>query len=296
MDTTERRNTLMAAFWLLLSGIFFTATGIAVKKLGQSLHAFEISFFRVMVSMVVITPFLIRAGRSAGGIRTQVPWLQLCRGIAGSLAMLAGFYAIVYLPLADAQAVSFSRTLFVVPLAALILSEKVGPRRWLAVLVGFMGVIIMLRPGAGFDFSIGMAAALAHAFLVAVATILVSLVSRYDRPVTLMFYTNIVGLVVTGVPSFYVWQTPTDLQWAWLLFMGLCATAAHNCFIRGYALGEASAIAPVDYMRLFWAAIAGYFVFGTLPDLYGIIGAVVITLTTLYIIRREAALGHKVTS
>lgn len=293
MEEQAPRQTLIAAFWLLLSGIFFTGTGVAVKMLGQSLHAFEISFFRVVVSMLVITPFLIRAGRSAGGVRTQVPWLQVCRGIAGSTAMLAGFYAIVHLPLADAQALSFSRTLFVVPLAALILSETVGVRRWMAVLVGFMGVIIMLRPGQGIELSVGMAAALAHAFLVAIATILVSLVSRYDRPVTLMFYTNIVGLVVTGIPTLYVWQMPTDMQWVWLLVMGVFATAAHNCFIRAYALGEASAIAPVDYMRLFWAAIAGYLVFDTLPDLYGIIGAAVISLTTLYIVRREASLGRK---
>lgn len=294
MQAVSQRQTLTAALWLLLSGIFFTATSIAVKMLGQSLHAFEIAFFRMVVSMLVILPFLIRAGGSAGGIKTEVPLLQFCRGVTGSLAMLAGFYAIVHLPLADAQAISFSRTLFVVPLAALILFEKVGPRRWLAVLFGFLGVMIILRPGQGFEFSLGTGAALAHAFLVAIATIMVSLVSRYDRPVTLMFYSNIVGLVVTGIPTAYVWQMPTLEQWGWLLIMGLFAAAAHNCFIRAYAQGEASAIAPIDYLRLFWAALAGYFLFDTIPDRYAIIGAAVITATTLYIIRREAQLGHKV--
>jgi drug/metabolite transporter (DMT)-like permease len=134
-------------------------------------------------------------------------------------------------------------------------------------------------------------AALGHAFLVALATILVSIASRYDGPVTLMFYTNTVSIALISIPTFFVWQTPT-LTEAWMLLaMGLLATVSHNCFIRAFALGEASVIAPVDYSRLVFAAIAGWLIFATVPDAYTILGALIIVGSSFYILRREAFLA-----
>lgn len=275
----------------------FTFTGVLVKTLGQTLHPFEISFFRGLVALAVILPILARTGGLRAGMRTQIPLLQLTRGVVGSLAMFLGFYAIVALPLADAQAISFSRNLFLVPLAAFVLSEVVGLRRALAAAVGFVGVLIMLRPGvdmgagdAGLYLSAGAAAALGHAFLVALATVLVNIASRYDGPVTLMFYTNIVTVSLIAIPTFFVWQTPTMNEFLMLIAMGVLATASHNCFIRAFAIGEASAIAPVDYSRLIFAALAGWLVFSTVPDRFTIIGALIIVASSFYIVRREAGL------
>jgi drug/metabolite transporter (DMT)-like permease len=285
-----------AALWLLASATLFTFTNILVKTLGQTLHPFEISFFRAAVALAVILPIFWRMGGLRAGMATQIPLLQLTRGVVGSLAMFLGFYAIVALPLAEAQAISFSRNLFLVPLAAIILSEAVGLRRALAAGVGFIGVLIMLRPGMdvgslGLALSIGALAALGHAFLVALATILVSIASRYDGPVTLMFYTNTVSIALISIPTFFVWQTPT-LTEAWMLLaMGLLATVSHNCFIRAFALGEASVIAPVDYSRLVFAAIAGWLIFATVPDAYTILGALIIVGSSFYILRREAFLA-----
>ena len=275
----------------------FTFTGVLVKTLGQTLHPFEISFFRGLVALAVILPIFARTGGLRAGMRTQIPLLQLTRGVVGSLAMFLGFYAIVALPLADAQAISFSRNLFLVPLAAFVLSEVVGLRRALAAAVGFVGVLIMLRPGvdmgsgdAGLYLSAGAAAALGHAFLVALATVLVNIASRYDGPVTLMFYTNIVTVSLIAIPTFFVWQTPTMNEFLMLIAMGVLATASHNCFIRAFAIGEASAIAPVDYSRLIFAALAGWLVFSTVPDRFTIIGALIIVASSFYIVRREAGL------
>ena len=168
----------------------FTFTGVLVKTLGETLHPFEISLFRGLVALAVILPIFARTGGISAGMKTQIPLLQMTRGVVGSLAMFLGFYAIVALPLADAQAISFSRNLFLVPLAAFILAEGVGPRRAFAAAVGFVGVLIMLRPGmgsgmvqaggeaAGMVLSLGAAAALGHAFLVALATVLVNIASR----------------------------------------------------------------------------------------------------------------------
>lgn len=298
-DTTEQntagapRDNRLGALWLLASAVLFTGTSILVKILGQSLHPFEISFFRAMVGLVLLMPLFYRSGGIRAGIATHVPALQFLRGVVGSVAMFCGFYAIVHLPLADAQAISFSRNLFIVPLAAMILSEVIGLRRSLAAAVGFVGVLIMLRPGSDLMFSIPALTALSHAVLVALATILVSIVSRYDRPVTLMFYTNVVGALLIAVPTIFVWQMPTGREFVLLLLMGVLAMAAHNCFIRAFAIGEASAIAPVDYSRLVLAAIAGFMLFGSVPDGYTIIGAAIIVAASLYIVRREAQLQRQ---
>ena len=287
-----------AALWLLASATLFTFTGVLVKWLGQTLHPFEISFFRALVALAVILPILARTGGLLAGIKTQIPLLQLTRGVVGSVAMFLGFYAIVALPLAEAQAISFSRNLFLVPLAAFFLSEVIGVRRAVAAGVGFIGVIIMLRPGMGENslglvLSLGAMAALGHAFLVALATVLVNIASRYDGPVTLMFYTNTVSLSLIAVPTYFVWQTPTWTELAMLVAMGVLATISHNCFIRAFALGEASAIAPVDYSRLVFAALAGWVIFADVPDVYTILGASIIVASSFYIIRREAQASKK---
>ena len=288
-------NNRQAILWLLASAVMFTFTGVLVKTLGETLHPFEISLFRGLVALAVILPIFARTGGIAAGMKTQIPLLQMTRGVVGSLAMFLGFYAIVALPLADAQAISFSRNLFLVPLAALILAEAVGPRRAMAAAVGFIGVLIMLRPGlgagdAGLVLSLGAAAALGHAFLVALATVLVNIASRYDGSVTLMFYTNIVSVTLIAIPTFFVWQTPNMSELMMLVAMGVLATASHNCFIRAFAMGEASVIAPVDYSRLIFAALAGWLVFASVPDIYTIIGASIIVASSFYIVRREAGL------
>ena len=285
-----------AAMWLLASASLFTFTGVLVKWLGQTLHPFEISFFRALVALTVILPIFARTGGLMAGIRTKIPLLQLTRGVVGSVAMFLGFYAIVALPLAEAQAISFSRNLFLVPLAAFILSEVIGLRRALAAGIGFVGVVIMLRPGMGDNslglvLSVGAMAALGHAFLVALATVLVNIASRYDGPTTLMFYTNTVSLALIAIPTYFVWQTPSWPEFFMLVAMGLLATISHNCFIRAFALGEASAIAPVDYSRLVFAALAGWFVFGSIPDAYTIFGAAIIVGSSFYIVRREAQMA-----
>ena len=292
-DARRPVDNRRAAMWLLASASLFTFTGVLVKWLGQTLHPFEISFFRALVALTVILPIFARTGGLMAGIKTKIPLLQLTRGVVGSVAMFLGFYAIVALPLAEAQAISFSRNLFLVPLAAFILSEVIGVRRALAAAIGFVGVIIMLRPGMGENslglvLSVGALAALGHAFLVALATVLVNIASRYDGPITLMFYTNTVSLALIAIPTYFVWQTPSWPEFFMLVAMGLLATISHNCFIRAFALGEASAIAPVDYSRLVFAAIAGWLVFGSIPDIYTILGAAIIVGSSFYIVRREA--------
>jgi len=278
---------VQGALWLLLSAALFVVMAVLVKYLGQRLDAFQISFFRQLFQIIVILPFLIRAGGAeGGGIRTKVLPLQLLRGLVGSSAMICGFYAFAHLPLADAQALNFSRTLFLVPLAAIMLGEVIGRRRVIAALVGFGGVLLMLRPTGAVEPAALIA--ILGAVLVALATVLVKIASRYDQPITLMFYTGVGGLAVTSVPAYLVWLEPSWMELLLLAIMGSAGAASHNCFIRGYRIGEATVIAPFEYARLIFLAIAGVVIFGNVPTIWTLIGAAIIIGAALYIVRREA--------
>ncbi|MBL4864411.1 MAG: DMT family transporter [Rhodobiaceae bacterium] len=282
---------VQGALWLLTSAVLFTAMQAMAKYLGQRLDPFQVALARAFIGLVVIVPFLLRAGFGEGGIATKVFPLQLLRGVVGTLAMFCGFYAVTYLPLADALSLNFARGLFLVPLAILILKETVGVRRIVAMSVGFLGVVIMLRPTGDID-PVAFVA-LVGAALVAFATVLVKIVSRYDSPVTLMFYTCVVGTLVSIVPAAINWVPPTLNEYMLLALMGAIGATAHNCFIRGYAVGETTAIAPFEYSALIFAALAGFFIFSDLPDGYTILGAAVIVGASLYIVRREAQVARE---
>jgi len=228
----------------------------------------------------------MKAGLSKGGIKTKIPLLQITRGAVSAIGIILGFYAIVNMPLADAQAIRFSSSLFVVPLAAIFLHEKVGLKRTLATLFGFLGVIVMLNPTG--DYNIASLSALGAAFAFAIAAIFVKVVSKYDEPVTLMFYSNIVSIPIMIIPALLFWITPNFEQLGLILLMAICASIAHNFFIRAYAIGEASVIAPIDYVRLLASAAVDFLVFGIIFGINTLIGSSIIILSTLYIVRRES--------
>jgi len=277
---------VQGALWLLASAFLFTIMQTIAKYLGQRLDPFQVSLARAFFGLLVIIPFLMRAGFGEGGIKTKVLPLQLLRGVVGTTAMFCGFYAVTYMPLADAQSLNFARGLFLVPLAIIFLKEQVGGRRIAAMAVGFLGVVIMLRPTG--DIEAVALIALLGAVLVAFATVLVKIVSRHDAPVTLMFYTGFVGTFVAIVPAWFNWVPPTPTEYLLLVLVGVLGATAHNCFIRGYAIGDATAVAPFEYTSLIFAAIAGVVIFSDLPDVYTILGAVIIVGASLYIVRREA--------
>lgn len=278
------------ALWLLASAFLFTAMQVLVKILGGRLPALEVAFFRSLLGFVFILPFVLyRSGLA--GLSTQRPGLHLVRGVAGSCAMMGNFYAITHLPLADATTISFSRALFVVPFAILLLSEKVGPRRLMATCVGFLGVLIILRPSG----SVEPAAlvGLAGAASLGLGVTCVKLLSRTDGPLTLLLYSAVIGTAMTAIPTWFLWITPTWEEAGLLLVMGIIGVIAHNCFVRAYAMADATALAPLDYTRILFAAFFGFLLFSTIPDVWTIVGALIIMASTLYITIREARLNRQ---
>ena len=279
------KNSL-GALLLGLSVLAFSVMSTLVKLLGNDFNSIQIVFFRALFSLIIIAPYLHRSGTSAGGIRTSIPALQITRGLVGAIAITLSFYAIINLPLADALAIRFSSALFVVPLAALFLKEKIRTNKILASAVGFFGVLIMLNPQG--NIAPAGLAALGGAIAFAFATILVSIVAKHDEPITMMFYSNIVAVLLLIGPAVVVWTSPSVEQFSLLFAMAICASIAHNLFIRAFAIAEASVIAPVDYVRLLLGAAIDYFIFGVVLGSNTLVGSILIVVTAFFILKTES--------
>lgn len=279
------------ALWMLAAGLGFTVNGALVKVLGnQGLDAYQIAFFRSAVALLVVLPLLWRIGW--GRLRSQHPWLHLARVIFGVGAMVCGFYALTRLPLADVTALGFTTPLFATVLAVIFLGELVRWRRWTATLIGFLGVIIMVRPGAG-SFDPAALVALGMALGIAIAVVLVKRLPSGESQIAMLFYFGIGSTLITAPPALLVWQTPSGLQVLLLAGVGVLGLASQAMIIHAFRTGEASFVAPFDYSKLLAAGLIGFFVFAEVPDLWTLMGAAIIVGATLYIARRESAVGRR---
>jgi len=277
-------GNVRGALWLLLAGIFLSAMGVFIKMAAVELHPFQIAFFRAFFGLCIVAPFALRHGLST--VRTARPTLHLVRGLIGGIVMLCMFYSVAHLPLAQVTALSFTKPLFLIPLAVIFLSEKVRLRRTIATAVGFIGVIIMLRPGGEIDPVVFVA--LFASALIACITIMMKILSRLDAPTTLVFWSSIILSLCTLGPALWFWTMPSWEILLILLALAMCGTIGQTMLIRGYAAGETMAVTPFDYARLLYSALFGYLLFFEVPDIWTIVGALVIVASTLYIAHREA--------
>lgn len=275
------------ALWMIAASLGFTVNSALVKDLAaEGLDVFQIAFARALFSFALVLPFLLHAGR--GALSTRHPGLHGLRAFAGAAAMVCGFYAVGQLPLADFTALSFTQPLFVTLLAVLILSEAVRWRRWLATAVGFLGVLIMVRPGAA-AFDPAALVALAGVFGIAVAVTMVKLLPDGERHATLLAYFCFMSLALTALPAYLYWTPPSPAQWGLLAAVGSLGVVSQAMIIRAYRAGEASFVAPFDYLKLILAGVIGFVFFSELPGPWTLLGAAIIVASAFYIARREAA-------
>lgn len=258
---------------------------VGVKLAAADLASPQIVFVRCVLSILLAAPFLFWAGRK---VLFSRKWKQhLVRGALGAASMNAGFWSLTQLPLTTASVLFFSTPLFMTALAGPMLGEKVGFHRWAATLVGFAGIVVVMRPDVGMVHP-AMFAALFSAVLFAVMLIHGKKLSVEDPPGTLMAYFMVMSAAASLPPALPVWIWPDRETWIVLLVLSVGATARVYFDIRAYAVGEASAISVFQYLRLITIAIAGYFVFTEVPDEATLIGAGLIVASTLYIAEREA--------
>ncbi len=225
-------------------------------------------------------------------MRTQRIGLHLLRLVMATVAQVGVLVSVINLKLADATAISFSKPLFTTLIAVLVLSETVSRHRWAVTIAGFIGVVVMVRPGAGSIDPVALIA-VAAALTFAAANVLIRVMSRTEPANRILFYYHIGGTLIFIGPALWVWRMPVGLEWLMLGMIGVLTTLGMICFVRAYSIGEANAIGPIEYVRLIYAGLFGYFLFGETLDLWTLVGAVIIVGSTLYIARDEARRGGR---
>ena len=279
---------LQGAIWVLLSGVTFVAMTTLVKHLSGDYPSHVQNFYRQTGSLIVAVPFMLRSPRSVLFVpRSTMPALFL-RALLATMGMILLLYTYEALPMAEANALSFTRPLWVVLLAALFLREMIGPSQILAVALGFAGVVIIMRPW-GAELAIGWPhlAALASALCLAGTITGVKSLTRNLSASSILVWSCIIGEILALPFALADWRWPSPADIIPLFLIGLLSAANQLLFIKGMAVGEAAILAPIDYSRLVLSVIAGLLVFGEWPDIFTWLGAGVIVTSTLYITVRE---------
>ena len=276
---------MRGALWMLASAITFTLMTSLIKYLGADYSPALQTFYRQAAGLLVLAPIIVRD--PVGAFRTSRPGILLFRSLAGTLGMVLAFWAYQEMPLAEANALSFTRTLWIVPLAIFVLGEKVGPWRLGATLIGFGGVLIMLQPSIANAVGWPAAAALSSAALFAMTITGMKVMTRDHSVTVLMVWSAVLGFVLSIPLAVTEWRWPDPVDLALLAAMGVLGLVTQVCYIKGMALGDAAAMAPIDYTRLVFAILFGLVLFHEVPNLVTMLGALVVIGSTLVITLRD---------
>jgi drug/metabolite transporter (DMT)-like permease len=274
--------SIRGVFWMAGAALCFSVSIGLVRQLSESMSTFEIVFLRQLLGAVVMLPWLWRAG--FGALRTQVLPLHGIRAAFGYLGMVASYYSVTLIPLADAVSLQFTSPLWVAVMAIFFLGETIRSNRWIAIALGFAGVLVIMRPG--FEaIGIGMLIALAAALFYAGGDVTVRALSRTDSIPVIMFYGYILQLPFAIIPAAMTWTTPGwDVAPAFMAFL-VVAVGAQWCMTSALSIADASLVTPVLFLRLPLVAAIGYFFFAQIPDTWTWIGAAII-LTSTYVLSR----------
>lgn len=282
---------LMASLLVIAAFLTFTVMAVLIRIAAEHLAVIVIVFIRQIMTMLLMTPFFWlnrHQIRHPAGIK-----MHALRGVTAVGAMLCGLTAIVYVPLADVTAIQMTEVLFITALAALLLKETVGWRRWLATAIGFSGVLVMLQPFSG-GVEPFMLVALLGGVFGAFAVISLRLGSMHDSTVTVLFYQGLVVVALSAPLAFWFWTPPSIEALRIVFLMSVVMAIGQWLFTTALRMGQASALAPLNYLRLLMMAVVGYWVYGEVPSIATALGALLIVGSATYTIHRNAQLRKAV--
>lgn len=275
---------------MLLMSVGFAVQVSMVRLLSDQLHVIEITFWRNSVGLIAFLPWLFRVG--LGGLKTARIGLYLTRSTILVFSSMTLVFALVLMPVAEVTALTFSQNIFATLLAIVILKEVVDRRRWLSLLVGVIGVLVILRPGAD---AFQPAAILALASSLAFAGIIITgkLLLATEPPARVAVYLWLLGAPLTLIPASFVWQWPVGEAWLWILALGLGASVNLYGTTRALNIGDASLTAPFDFMRLPMATLFAFLLFAQIPDTWTWIGSAIIFSSVFFLARRDSMENRK---
>jgi drug/metabolite transporter (DMT)-like permease len=264
---------LRAALWMSGALLSFTAMAISGRVLSVELTTFQILFFRSLVGLVVIGAVVHRAGGTV--LRTKTPLTHLVRNLAHFGGQYGWFYGIAHIPLAQVFAIEFTMPIWTALLAVPVLGERLSRARMLAIAMGFAGILIILRPGAG-SISVAALAVLGAAFAYAISHVFTKRLSATDSALAILFYMTAIQLPLGLLPALPGWKWPSAASWPWVALVALGALSAHYCLTRALRLADATAVIPMDFLRLPLIALVGFAFYHEALEPAVILGAVVV--------------------
>jgi drug/metabolite transporter (DMT)-like permease len=279
------RQTLTGIFLILGAGFLFTVMDATAKHLAQTYPVVEIAWGRYLFATLSLPLILHRFGGLAT-IRSNRLGLQLLRSFFLLCSTVVFWLAVKFIPLADATAISFVGPLMLTALSVPFLKEKVGPRRWAAVLIGFGASLVIIRPGWGMAEPAALLPLLSSAAFAAYA-ICTRLLSRSDGWTTTLIWSSLLGLILLSLWAPFDWRSPDLAGWLLLAFLGAIGSLGHLLLILAYARAPASTLAPLSYVQLIWSTGIGLVWFGNFPDRWTLTGGAIIAASGLYVIHRE---------
>lgn len=281
--------TVQGMLWMAAAGLSFTILNATMKKLALDLDPWVVAFLRYLLGGMVMLAPAMRLGLRE--LWPKAPKLQLLRGLLHAGGLLLWFAALPLVTLTELTAIGFSGPIFTCLGAVLFLKERMTGARWTAVIVGFTGVMLVVNPfGAGgfADISRGTLLMLASAPVFAASFLVVKVLTRHDRSDIIVLWQHIMVALILLPIAFTLWTMPSPVQWAWLIGCGFIGAGGHYCVTRAFRVADISAVQSVKFLELVWAAILGFFIFGTLPAGWTLAGGIVILISTLWLARRES--------
>ncbi len=281
---------IQGALYMTFASACFAVMNALIRLSAAELDPLQIAFLRNAFALAFMMPWLVRVGWS--GLRTERLNLHIWRSVIGIIAMVCWFTSVVRLPLSEAVALNFTVPLFATLAAAVFLREVVRARRWTATAIGFLGVIIILRPGFA-EFTPLMSLPIIAAAFMAGSITIVKRLSDTENVAAIVLYQNLILTILSVGPALFVWRWPSGTVWLYAVGVGFVATLAHLALTRAYTKADASAIIPFDYARLPFVAVIAWFLFGETADIWTWVGAAVIAGSSIYIAHREAVVARE---
>ena len=280
-------GNLRGVLLMLIATICFSLMHALIRHMSTELHPFELAFFRNLFGLLVVMPWFVRYGLRP--LKTKRLGLHGLRAGINVMAMLMFFYALSVTPLADVAALSFTAPIFATVLAIVVLKEVVGRRRWAAILFGFCGTLVLLRPG--FEMvSQGQILVVVSALFWACALIVIKILGRTESSVTITTYLILLMAPLSAIPAAMVWRTPTVDQLSVMALMGVLGTFGQLLMTQALKEGDTNVVMPLDFLKMIWAVLLGFFIFGEVPGIFTWLGGAMIFSSITYIAYRE----HKV--
>lgn len=277
-----QKGYLQGVFWAIMINVFSSLNDVIMRYTGERVHWIEISFFRYLFSTLVVLPFMFKRTNNKNLFYTQQPFNHFLRGLIGAIALSACCFSVNFMPLYENSTIMFTEPMFFLIMAFFILKEHVDWRRWLCTLAGFLGLAIVLQPGtSAFQWAalVPVGAAVMFAYLNVMAKTMIK-----DEPtLSLLFYFGVVTTILTGIPLYFFWETPTLVELLFFALLGLGANLIQVCLFKAFSATEASALSPFRYVELLTGSIFGYLFFKQIPKPNILLGAVIIICSTLFI-------------